>query len=165
MIEGSGSGAGSIPLTNRSGSRRPTNMWIRWIRIRIRIRNTGRKANKKGQTVTKRGQRQKTNKNRRKNDRTSMNGTKWLWKMKRIIFAELLWRIFFTRKKATRSAKRSLGWGSNENGWRLRLPAGQPSQTFRHHKPSQAFRHRKPSQAFRHRKPSQAFRHNNPSLS
>jgi hypothetical protein len=35
MIEGSG----SIPLTNGSGSgsRRPQNMWIRW----IRIRNTG----------------------------------------------------------------------------------------------------------------------------
>ncbi len=38
MIEGSrsGSGEGSIPLTNGSGSRRPKNMWIRWIRIRIR---------------------------------------------------------------------------------------------------------------------------------
>jgi hypothetical protein len=35
MIEGSG----SIPLTNRSGSRRPKNLWIRG--IRIRIRNTG----------------------------------------------------------------------------------------------------------------------------
>ncbi len=36
MIEGSGSG--SIPLTSGSGSgsRRPKNMWIRWIRIRIR---------------------------------------------------------------------------------------------------------------------------------
>jgi hypothetical protein len=34
MIEGSGSG--SIPLTNASGSRRPKNIWIRWIRIRIR---------------------------------------------------------------------------------------------------------------------------------
>jgi hypothetical protein len=30
MIEGSG----SIPLTNGSGSRRPNNTWIRWIRIR-----------------------------------------------------------------------------------------------------------------------------------
>jgi hypothetical protein len=30
MIEGSG----SIPLTNGSGSGRPKNMWIRWIRIR-----------------------------------------------------------------------------------------------------------------------------------
>jgi hypothetical protein len=30
------SGSGSIPSTNRSGSRRPKNMWIR-----IRIRNTG----------------------------------------------------------------------------------------------------------------------------
>jgi hypothetical protein len=30
MIEGSGSG--SIPLTNESGSMRPKNMWIRWIR-------------------------------------------------------------------------------------------------------------------------------------
>jgi hypothetical protein len=30
------SGSGSIPLTNRSGSRRLKNMWIRWIRIRIR---------------------------------------------------------------------------------------------------------------------------------
>ncbi len=45
MIEGSGSRAGSwswswsIPLTSGSGSRRPKNMWIRW--IRIRIRNTG----------------------------------------------------------------------------------------------------------------------------
>ncbi len=39
MTEGSGSG--SIPLTNSSGSGRPKNMWIRWIRIRIRIRNTG----------------------------------------------------------------------------------------------------------------------------
>ena len=43
MIEGSGSGAGSgsIPLNSGSGSGRPKNMWIRWIRIRIRIRNTG----------------------------------------------------------------------------------------------------------------------------
>ncbi len=48
MIEGSGSGSragsgsGSIHLTSGSGSgsRRPKNMWIRWIRIRIRIRNT-----------------------------------------------------------------------------------------------------------------------------
>jgi hypothetical protein len=47
MKEGSGSGAGSgsgsIPLTTvtiGSGSGRPKNMWIRWIRIRIRIRNT-----------------------------------------------------------------------------------------------------------------------------
>ncbi len=44
MIEGSGSragsGSGSIHLTNGSGSGRPKNMWIRWIRIRIRIRNT-----------------------------------------------------------------------------------------------------------------------------
>ncbi len=39
MIEGSGSG--SIPLTNGSGSRKPRNKWILW--IRIRIRNTGRK--------------------------------------------------------------------------------------------------------------------------
>jgi hypothetical protein len=40
---GSGSGSGSIPLTNGpvSGSRRPKNMWIWW--IRIRIRNTGYK--------------------------------------------------------------------------------------------------------------------------
>jgi hypothetical protein len=43
MIEGSGTRAGSesgsIPLTNGSGSgsRRPKNMWIQW----IRIRNTG----------------------------------------------------------------------------------------------------------------------------
>jgi hypothetical protein len=39
MIEGSGSGF--IPLTSGSGSGsgRPKNMWIRW--IRIRIRNTG----------------------------------------------------------------------------------------------------------------------------
>ncbi len=37
MIEGSGSG--SIPLTSGSGSGRPKNMWIRW--IRIWIRNTG----------------------------------------------------------------------------------------------------------------------------
>jgi hypothetical protein len=33
MIEGSGSG--SVPLTDGSGSRRPTNIWI------LRIRNTG----------------------------------------------------------------------------------------------------------------------------
>ncbi len=32
MIEGSGSGSRSIPLTNGSGSRRPKNLWIRWIR-------------------------------------------------------------------------------------------------------------------------------------
>jgi hypothetical protein len=39
MIEGSGSrvGSGSIPLTSGSGSGRPKNTWIRW----IRIRNTG----------------------------------------------------------------------------------------------------------------------------
>jgi hypothetical protein len=51
MIEGSesgsraGSGSGSIPLTSGSGSGfgRPKNMWIRWIRLRIRIRNTGQK--------------------------------------------------------------------------------------------------------------------------
>jgi len=36
LIEGFGPGSGSIPLTNGSGSRRPKNMWIRWIRIRIR---------------------------------------------------------------------------------------------------------------------------------
>ncbi len=46
VIEGSRSGSvsGSIPLTDRSGSgsRRPKNMWIRWIRIRIRICNTDR---------------------------------------------------------------------------------------------------------------------------
>jgi hypothetical protein len=45
MIKGSGSRAGSgsesIPLTSGSGSRRPKNMWIRW--IRIRIRNTDKK--------------------------------------------------------------------------------------------------------------------------
>ncbi len=34
MMEGSVSG--SIPLTSGSGSGRPKNMWIRWIRIRIR---------------------------------------------------------------------------------------------------------------------------------
>ncbi len=36
MIEGVGSeaGSGSIPLTNGTGSGRPKNMWIRWIRIR-----------------------------------------------------------------------------------------------------------------------------------
>ncbi len=39
MIEGSGSG--SIRLTSGSGSGRLKNMWIRWVRIRIRIRNTG----------------------------------------------------------------------------------------------------------------------------
>jgi hypothetical protein len=45
MIEGLGAGfrSGSIPLTSGSGSRsgRPNNIWIRWIRIRIRIQNTG----------------------------------------------------------------------------------------------------------------------------
>jgi hypothetical protein len=46
MIEGSGSGSragsgsGSISLTSGSGSGSPKNMWIRWIRIRIRIQNT-----------------------------------------------------------------------------------------------------------------------------
>jgi hypothetical protein len=38
MIEGSG--YGSIPLTNGSGSMGLKNMWIRWILIWIRIRNT-----------------------------------------------------------------------------------------------------------------------------
>jgi hypothetical protein len=42
MIEGSGAGSGSKPLTSGSGSGRPKNMWIR--RIRIRILNTGRNA-------------------------------------------------------------------------------------------------------------------------
>ncbi len=43
MIEGSRSWSGSIPLINGSGSgsRRPKNIRIWWIRIRIRIRNTG----------------------------------------------------------------------------------------------------------------------------
>jgi hypothetical protein len=42
MIEGSGSGSIPVPLTSGSGSgsRRPKNTWIRWIRTRIRIRNT-----------------------------------------------------------------------------------------------------------------------------
>jgi hypothetical protein len=42
MIEG----YGSIPLTNGSGSgsRRPKNMWIRW----IRIRNSGKKRDGRG---------------------------------------------------------------------------------------------------------------------
>ncbi len=35
IIEGSGSGSGSIPLTSGSRSGRPKSMWIRW------IRNTG----------------------------------------------------------------------------------------------------------------------------
>ncbi len=34
MREGSGAGSGSIPLTNRSWTWRPKNMWIRWIRNR-----------------------------------------------------------------------------------------------------------------------------------
>ncbi len=34
VIEGSRSGSVSIPLTDGSRSRRPKNMWIRWIRIR-----------------------------------------------------------------------------------------------------------------------------------
>ncbi len=48
MIEASrsraGSGSGSIPLTSGSGSGswRSKNLWIRWIRIRIRIRNPAR---------------------------------------------------------------------------------------------------------------------------
>jgi hypothetical protein len=37
VIEGSRSGSESIPLTDGSGSRRPKNMWIRWIRIRNNI--------------------------------------------------------------------------------------------------------------------------------
>jgi hypothetical protein len=45
--EGSGAGSGSIPLTNGSGSGRPKNMWIRWIRIRNTTRNhTTRSPNK-----------------------------------------------------------------------------------------------------------------------
>jgi hypothetical protein len=35
MMEGSG----SIPLTSGSGSGRPKNMWIRWIRIRNTAKN------------------------------------------------------------------------------------------------------------------------------
>ncbi len=35
----SGAGSGSVPLANGSGSGRPKNTWIRW--IRIRISNTG----------------------------------------------------------------------------------------------------------------------------
>ncbi len=34
-----GSGSGFIRLTSGSGSGRPKNMWIRWIRIRIQIQN------------------------------------------------------------------------------------------------------------------------------
>ncbi len=33
-MEGSRSGAGSLPLTNRSGYRRPKNLWILWFRVR-----------------------------------------------------------------------------------------------------------------------------------
>jgi hypothetical protein len=44
MIEGSGSGSesesGPIPLINGSGSGRPKNMWIRWIRIRNTAKNS-----------------------------------------------------------------------------------------------------------------------------
>ncbi len=47
MIERSGSGAGSIPLTSGSGFRRPKNMWIRW------IRNTGNYDHKPGQKFMK----------------------------------------------------------------------------------------------------------------
>jgi hypothetical protein len=39
-----GSGSGSIPLTCRSRSGRSKNMWIRW--IRIRIRNNGSRNSK-----------------------------------------------------------------------------------------------------------------------
>jgi len=42
MMEGSGSRSGSIPVTSGSGSGRPKNTWIRWILIRIRIRNSER---------------------------------------------------------------------------------------------------------------------------
>ncbi len=45
LIEGFGSG--SIPLTNGSGSRRPKNMWIQW----IRIRNTDRNESTKGSDI------------------------------------------------------------------------------------------------------------------
>ncbi len=49
MIEGSG----SIPLISGSGSGswRPKNTWIRWIRIRIRIRNTANKTEKLETTI------------------------------------------------------------------------------------------------------------------
>jgi hypothetical protein len=40
MVEGSRYRSISISLTNEFGSGRPKNMWIRWIRIRIRICNT-----------------------------------------------------------------------------------------------------------------------------
>ncbi len=40
LIEGFGSGSGSIPLTNGSGSRRPKNMRIRWIRNTDRNEST-----------------------------------------------------------------------------------------------------------------------------
>jgi hypothetical protein len=43
IIDGSGSGH----LTKGSGSRRPKNTRILWIRIRIRIRNTGKKTEDK----------------------------------------------------------------------------------------------------------------------
>jgi hypothetical protein len=52
MIEGSGSASRSIPLTIGSGSMRPKNMWIRWILIRIRIRNTGLLLGTKGGGAT-----------------------------------------------------------------------------------------------------------------
>jgi hypothetical protein len=52
MIEGSGAASGSIPLANGSGSRRPKNMWIRRIRIRIRIRTTFKHCIKKQANIT-----------------------------------------------------------------------------------------------------------------
>jgi hypothetical protein len=60
MIEGSGSvsragtGSRSIPLTSGTGSRsgRPKNMWIWWIQIWIRIRNTGFNKHTKQRTLS-----------------------------------------------------------------------------------------------------------------
>jgi hypothetical protein len=47
MIERSESGSISLTYGSGSGSRRPKNMWIRWIRIRISNTAHDRKATKK----------------------------------------------------------------------------------------------------------------------
>jgi hypothetical protein len=121
----------------------------------------------KGQIVTKREHNTEAKTNKKtgvKYDWTSINGSKWQWKMKRIIFAEFCGE-YFARKKGYKKRGRinrlRLEWeclACPPAGWSIKpgisqpqakpiignviailhcpLPAGQPSQAFRHHKPS-----------------------------